>query len=41
MSGVRKPDVITLLLSDTGQNRQHAGQASQGTKLFGVLSLTL
>lgn len=43
MSGVRKPDVITLLLSDTGQNRQHGGRASQGTKcqLFGVLSLTL
>lgn len=43
MNGVRKPDVITLLLSDTGQNRRHAGRASQGTKcqLFGVLSLTL
>lgn len=38
MSEVRKPDVVTHLPNDTGQNGLHAGRASLATecRLFGV-----
>lgn len=32
MSGVRRPDVATHVLSVTGQGGLHAGRASQATK---------